>query len=239
MLLCAAPCFAQTFAVASLKPSARPAGKDYRGRIAVQPDRLSARNVSLTDLLVEAYGVQRFQIEGPSWLDDDEFDIDARADNAASRAELRRMLQQLLAERFDLGVRREPRESRVFVLSAGKSGVKLHPVSSDAPASAWPRFHGDMRQFANLLSIQLSIPANASDPSRPSIASGRPVPVVDETGLEGVYEFKVDLPPELGSDPFVRWQRALQEQFGLKLERRQAPVEFVKVERATRTPRAN
>src|SRR5690349_580471 len=129
-LLFATACFAQTFAVASLKPSARTAGKDYRGRIAVQPDRLSARNVSLTDLLVEAYGVQRFQIEGPGWLDDDEFDLDARADAAANRAELRQMLQSLLAERFELSLRREPKDARVFVLSADKRGVKIHPVTA-------------------------------------------------------------------------------------------------------------
>jgi uncharacterized protein (TIGR03435 family) len=239
-MLGASACFSQTFAVASLKPSARPAGKDYRGRITVQPDRLAARNVSLLDLMVEAYGVQRFQVEGPKWLDDDEFDLDARAEGAAGRAESQVMLQKLLAERFELTLRRESKDARVFVLSRGKGGVRIHPVEGAAPASGWPRFHGDMRQFANLLSIQLSIPANAgNDPSRPSVAGGAPVPVVDETGLEGVYDFNVDLPPELGADSFVRWQRALQDQLGLRLDRRQAAVEYVKIEHAIRTPHGN
>src|SRR6185369_16053849 len=99
------------FAVASLKPSAREAGRDYRGALLVGADRLTGRNVTLLALIAEAYGVEPFRISGPSWLDAREFDLDARADAPAPRDRLRTMLRTLLAERFHLLLRTERKEA--------------------------------------------------------------------------------------------------------------------------------
>jgi uncharacterized protein (TIGR03435 family) len=95
-----------------------------------------------------------------------------------------------------------------------------------------------MAQFAEYLAAQISIPAPAS-PSEPAIASGQQVPVLDKTGLQGVYQFNVDVRPELGTDGLTVWRRVLQEQLGLRIENVRADVEFVIVDDAAKIPTPN
>ena len=78
------------------------------------------------------------------------------------------------------------------------------------------------------------------DPTRPAIASGAPVPVVDKTGLDGNYDISVNLrPDDTAGDSYTRWQRALRDKLGLKLETQRAQVEVLVVDRAERIPTAN
>ncbi len=66
------------------------------------------------------------------------------------------------------------------------------------------------------------------------------MPVIDKTGLEGNYDISVNLrPDDTGGDGFTRWQRALRDELGLKLETQRAPVEVLVVDRAERIPTAN
>ena len=99
-------------------------------------------------------------------------------------------------------------------------------------------FHGTMQEFADLLAIQTTIPAPA-DSTRPAIGSSAPTPVIDQTGLEGVHDFRVDMRPEIGTDQFTIWQRALKEQLGLELQSRKAKVETFVVTSADRVPMTN
>jgi uncharacterized protein (TIGR03435 family) len=226
------------FAVASVKQSRQQLGRDARGEFVWSRTGVTARNVSLQDLVVQAYGVQPHQIAGgPNWLDVNEYDLDARSQNPASKEELRRMLQTLLADRFGLALHREAKEMRVYALIQDKRGAKIQPVKQGAKPSGG-FFRGEMTQFATLLSIQLTI-HTPSDPSRPGMAGGAPVPVVDHTGLMGIYEIDSMPKPELGSDMFTLWQRMLQDELGLKLETRQERVELLVIETAAKTPIAN
>ena len=63
--------------------------------------------------------------------------------------------------------------------------------------------------------------------------------VVDKTGLEGVFDLAVALRPEVGTDRFTVWQRALQEQLGLKLESRKLSMAVLVVGSADRVPVTN
>src|ERR1700722_10002439 len=57
-------------------------------------------NGTLKGLVREAYNIDLKQIEGgPKWLDDDRYEIEARADHPADYPELRLMMQSLLADR--------------------------------------------------------------------------------------------------------------------------------------------
>src|SRR5580698_1705140 len=219
---------AQTLDVASVKPSAKPVGKDYNNQIAIGPSTFSARNITLKRLMVEAFGVEPPQVfGGPKWLDESEYDVEAKADRPASGEQLRRMLQPLLASRFHLVIHRETRELKVYELVVDKDGPKIQPVKegegTPAPLGSH-HFHGTLQQLANLISIQLTIPVATGDPSVPSIASGTPVPVFDKTGLAGTYDVDIDFKLDPSVPAFNRWQNVLQEQFGLKLESRKSHV---------------
>jgi uncharacterized protein (TIGR03435 family) len=132
---------------------------------------------------------------------------------------------------------------RVYELLVGPSGLKIQPIGDgdSAPAHAGFHFRGDMRQFADLLALQFSIPAaeNPNEPSRASLASGAQIPVIDKTGLTGTFDFNVDMHPELGTDMFTFWQRTLQDQLGLKIESRKENVAVLVVDGAAIVPTAN
>ena len=55
-------------------------------------------------------------------------------------------------------------------------------------------------------------------------------PVVDETGIKGIYDFTVEYSPEEGPSIFT----ALQDQLGLRLETRRGPVETLVIDHAER-----
>lgn len=121
---------------------------------------------------------------------------------------------------------------RAYFLLAGATGMKT------PAAGAGFHFHGDMRQFADYLAVQLSIPI-ADDPTQPVRAGGPALPVLDKTGLSGTYDFTVDARPEPGSPAFSTWQRALREQLGLFLDSRRGPVEVIVVDAASKIPTGN
>ena len=65
------------------------------------------------------------------------------------------------------------------------------------------------------------------------------MPVLDKTGLPGIYDFIADIRPELGTDSFTLWQRGLREQLGLRLKSRRDSVEVIVVDDAAKVPTEN
>jgi uncharacterized protein (TIGR03435 family) len=231
---------APAFDVASVKPSQHKVGPDYNNQIRYSPTEFTARNVTLKRLLAEACHLQMNQVSGPGWLSQNEYDIEARAAGMSTREQMAPMLRNLIAERFNLKQHSEMREMRVYELVVGPSGAKIHPMNEGEPVKVGGEFHfhGDLREFADLLAVQFSIPA-PDNPTEPVRASTSPTPVVDKTGLKGIFDFSVDIRPELGTDMFASWQRALQDQLGLKIESRKGSVAVLVVDAADKIPIAN
>ena len=89
-----------------------PGGQPLRCLIAIAYD-----HVSIVDVL-----------EGPEWLDTDFYAIEAKSDGPASRTEMKEMLRTLLAERFRLVVRPDPRFTvKRWVLKVARSDGRLGP----------------------------------------------------------------------------------------------------------------
>jgi uncharacterized protein (TIGR03435 family) len=231
---------APAFDVASVRPSQHRVGPDYNNQLAYSSAGFTARNVTLKRLVAEAYRLQLNQILGPSWLDQNEYEIDAKAAEGATREQMAPMLRTLVAERFNLTLHSEPREMRVYVLVVGKGWPKTRAKSSGEAAreTGGFHFHGDLREFADLLAVQLTIPASFN-PAEPARASVEQIPVLDKTGLSGIFDIRVDLHPELGTDNFTLWQRALQDQLGLRIESRKESVAVMVVDQASRIPTEN
>jgi len=228
------------FEVASVRPSQHEVGPDYNNQITVSSTGLVGRNVTLKRLIAEAWHSNRNLVIGPAWLDSREFDVEARLPEAAAADQIPLMLRNLLADRFALKAHSETRQIRAYELKVADGGPKIHPIQPGEAAPAGPGLHfrGDMRQFADLLAIQLSMPAPSSA-SVPVIASASPAPVLDKTGLGGIYEFTIDQRPEIGTDGFSFWKRVLEDQMGLRLESTKTDVEFVVVDDAAKIPTAN
>ncbi|HXE08145.1 MAG TPA: TIGR03435 family protein [Acidobacteriaceae bacterium] len=181
----------------------------------------------------------------------------------ATKDEMREMMRSLLADRFGLAVHYEIRNVPVYAMALVKPGtegpkLRQHPADSkcqdfslllktadgkpvvklpDAAPDGFPTFCGGI----------LGVPASAQD--RYSFGAGNvPVsmiassfsswgnlgrPVVDETGLRGMYDFVLDFTPDprpsyatidSGGPSF---QEALKQQLGLKLEPAKGDVQFL------------
>jgi uncharacterized protein (TIGR03435 family) len=228
------------FEVASVRPTQHQAGPDYNNQIVYSPAAFSARSTTLKRLIAEAWRLQLSQVIGPDWLSKNEYDIEARVPEGAASDQIALMLKSLLADRFGLKMHSESRPMRAYALVVAQGGPKIHPVDPGTAAAARPgsHFRGDMRQFADLLAVQFSIPAS-SDPRVPSIGLGPQIPVLNETGLQGTYDFSVDIKPELNTDGFSAWSRVLEDQLGLKVENRKGRVEVLVVDNAAKIPTEN
>jgi len=239
--LMASAAFGQSraFDVASVKAGQRQVGPDGNRRFAFEAGGITARNVTLKRLVAEAYRLQMAQVLGPGWLDQNEYDIDAKAAGAVAREQMALMLRAMLAERFKLVQHRETKEMRLYEMVVDKGGPKIQTVKDGEVRSGMGgRFHGELPQLADLIAVQLSI-AVSDDPSRPGRASGNPALVLDKTGLSGVFDFPLDFRADPSMDMLSRWQRILQDQLGLRLNSRRGEVEVLVVDGAEKVPTAN
>jgi uncharacterized protein (TIGR03435 family) len=206
------------------------------GRVGIQetPGLIRIENLSLKSVIGTSYGVKDFQIEGPGWLADVSVDIDAKPPAGYRHAQLQPLLQNLLAERFKLAVHHESREVSGFALVVAKGGTKLREATK-------PRGYFTGRPG-------LIEEARASTAELAAVLArfvGRPV--VDETGLTGAYEVKVEWTPDPAAgdeqkeapDPGPSLFSALNEQLGLRLQTRKVPADTVIVDHMEKAPTEN
>jgi uncharacterized protein (TIGR03435 family) len=130
-----------TFEVASVKPAEPQSAGMIRIRMSggpgtPDPGQLTYTNVSLKNILMNAYAVKGYQLSGPKWLDSERFDIVAKVPMGTTKEQFRLMLQNLLAERFKLVLHHETKELPMYALVVGKRGAKLkESVDDDATPS--------------------------------------------------------------------------------------------------------
>jgi uncharacterized protein (TIGR03435 family) len=218
---------ASTFEVASVKPVIPLAGP-HTVSLLINRGRLDMVAAELRQIVGLAYAIQRVRVVGgPVWMDADQFDITAKADNPdATRDEIRTMLQALLADRFQLVVHRETKILPEYSLVLAKSGSKLKEAAADKTASlahTTGPTGGSRSVFeGSALRVLVNMLANTFGS-----------PVLDKTGLEGKYDFTFDWPDSI-SGIFS----ALEDQLGLKLEAKKTPTEVLVIDRAQK-PSAN
>jgi uncharacterized protein (TIGR03435 family) len=112
------------------------------GSMNVRPSgHVLVRNLHVDLVILRAYGIQPFQLTGGSdWLQSERYDIEAKApDGAVVTADaINVMLRAMLADRFQLKIRRETRESAIYELVLARSdrrfGEKLRRTSADCVA---------------------------------------------------------------------------------------------------------
>jgi len=226
------------FAAASLK-----ANTSIRNGMGNKFDPGMARwtNTPLRNLIESAYGLRDYQAAGwPEWLRADKWDIDARTEGPTSYTQKQQMLQTLIVERFGLKFHREMKDVPGYALSIAKGGAKLHEVKEGEVSSnpvgtvvqrgliSGHKVH--MMDWVGFLFGELGCPYE------------------DNTGLKGIYDFKLEWSPDDGQpnsggepgDPNgLSIFAALQDQLGLKLEPKKFPIEMFVIDRIERLPTAN
>ncbi|HVW08308.1 MAG TPA: TIGR03435 family protein, partial [Bryobacteraceae bacterium] len=153
------------------------------------------------------------------WLDDyeDHFTITATLSKTATRAELKEMLQGLLRDRFHLAAHHETRLFPGYELRVGSHGPKMKEWVRD-PNAEWRKAPPPDQGFPQLPPTVIGGISAPSSPEDHAIratyrqtmgdfakALGRVIgsvtgtsggafapEVVDKTGLEGIYEFRLE-----------------------------------------------
>jgi uncharacterized protein (TIGR03435 family) len=244
LLLSACLAFAQTaaleFDAASVKQVTFP--KDGRWAIGCNsdPGQYSCDYIMLYDLIADAYSVPAGRkIVGPDWMRSNPYSVHAKAAGPASRADLKIMLQHLLASRFQLKLHTEDRPAPVYALVVGGKSIRLDPVTYDGdpnqgafhPKVSGTEFkHTSMAMFAGFLSGWANL--------------GRPV--IDETGIKELYDFDLsyatkgftpilDPPPDSDLPSIFEAIKKI----GLKLESRQANITTYIVDHVEQVPTEN
>ena len=254
---------APSFEVASIR---QVTGSQGQSVMFLPTGRFTALNLSLRDLIALAYGPARQPlpaarvIGGPDWIASQRFNVEARAAGPVAPdpafdgfpGAMFGMLQSLLADRFQLVVRRETRDTPVYVLVKARTDGRLGPrmresangcskrTAPGAPAPPGVTVACDMEFTRGRISAQgMSMQVLTATLQRYVERL-----LFDETGLSGDFDANLewsaeaitaDNPsPASGASIFT----AVQEQLGLRLESRRLPVEVVIVERAEQ-PTAN
>jgi len=220
------------FDVISISPSAKQnTNKTFR----FTPDGgFRAGNYSLKDLIRLGWDVRNFQIAGgPVWLDTERYNVQTKSDSpfnplsGEGEVREREMVQSMLQDRFLLRVHQQKQEMNVYhlVLAQGLPKLKRTGDARD-PATQMRDGNGhmwatkfDMDLFARYLGVELGFP------------------VVDQTGLTGVYDFELAWNPDDGkpraeTDSLPSMVTAIKEQLGLELKRGKGQVEVVVVDYA-------
>jgi uncharacterized protein (TIGR03435 family) len=213
--------------VVTIKPGDPNGGQRirFRGRHVV------LQSHTVEDILLIGYGVQKSQLAGePDWAKTEHWDVDGipNVEGQPSLRQLQTMMQKILLERFGLKLHHEQREMPVFALTVSKGGPKMNPDTSDP--NGWMDQDNSNANGRDVESLK-----NASMPDLALILQFRvDRPVIDQTGLKGRYDFKLqwstddaqtprpDAPPGLFT--------AIQEQLGLKLDPVKSPADVLVID---------
>jgi len=212
-------------------------------KIGTPPDGYSVSNYSLKMLIMEAYGIKYNQISGgPSWIDSDHFDIDAKvvaADGTTpqplTNEQRNLMLRSLLADRFKLAIHNDTKQLPVYELVVAKNDLKLQPAK---PGVKYKLSVGT----GGIITFETAHISELVD----QLSTQLHRPVIDKTGLTGKFDIKLEWARDTSpssdaaandtSGPSIF--TAVQEQLGLKLVPTKGPVETIVIDHAEH-PSAN
>ncbi|MEP7355177.1 MAG: TIGR03435 family protein [Acidobacteriota bacterium] len=231
-----------TFEVADVHVSARAIRPGSRGGV-LRGDRWEIRNATMVDLIQLAYGVEGERlVGGPRRLEMNHYDIAAKAPRGTPQDKVRLMLQNLLAERFQLKVHDDKREVPGFALVLGKGPHKLKKSdvadkgckSKPAPPDLIGRISYSCRNVpADTLTSMLRVVGNGYFNAQ----------LVNLTGLEGNWDFDLQWTDNTrlaaaGSDGISLFD-AVEKQLGLKIEQRPISTPVLALDRVNEKPTEN
>ena len=203
--------------------------------------RFQADAVTLKFLLEWAYNIQPSQhSDGPAWLSTDRYDIVAKADGNVSDERMKLMTRALIEERFQLKAHLEKKTQLVYVITTGKTAPKLYPPK-DGEVHAL-RVSPQMGPDQKVLSHRVTATRFSLTQLTDTFARQLGRVIVNQTGLDGDFDFTIDLTPDEGRpnplDPALLLS-ALREQLGLAVTSQKAAVDFLVLDSAEKVVAGN
>jgi uncharacterized protein (TIGR03435 family) len=236
-------------------------------------------SVPLGILVRQAVQKADYQIFGaPNWMDSERYSIRAKVPEGAPQGAMNAMMLNLLKDRFQLVIHLETRELPIFNLvlarEDGRLGPELKPTPAECqamlaeraaaakaaagrggPPPAFPPLPGPGEAlpcgFGMVGPGNIRISARTLAQFIPTLSDLSRRPVIDKTGLTGMYDFSLKFAPDSAglAGPFAllapptpppvdpdapSFSTAVQEQLGLRLENARGPVEVVVIDKLER-----
>jgi uncharacterized protein (TIGR03435 family) len=218
--------------------SVRPPGTSRfcQANVTRTPQRLEFQTSLVGDMMAYAYDVPLDRIERrPQWMYDECYDVALTTATPIDRLEQKRLLQTLLEERFGLVVRRVSHRGRVYHLLAGPNLALTAAAEPDSPEL--PVFKQTLRD-PGTFPLQRSV--YAWHASMGDLAGWLyqllHVPVLDKTGLTGLYDIEFSTPVFLPSErEFIS---AVRDSLGVVIEAHEGTAETLIIE-GVEKPKAN
>jgi uncharacterized protein (TIGR03435 family) len=253
------------FEAATIKPSppsdARSPASGCRGGPGTSdPGLFTCSNMPLAYLLDLAYQLDANQLSAPDWLADTQllFDVNAKVLQGTTKEQLSIMFQNLLTDRFKIALHRETRDMQQYDLVVAKNGPKFKASApAGSPADKSPLQKDGCPPLPSGLTVNNGLYLLHMPDWSMAVFSGQMAyllhaHITDATGLTGNYDIAMCWAPEntagaaagpngvpvaMESGPTL--QQAVQDQLGLRLESKKAPVEVIVVEHAEKLPTDN
>ena len=232
-----------SFEVASVKPM--PEGSYGRGwgstgiapPIQGDPAEITLTDVSLVGILCRAYDLRPVDIHAPEWMESRRYSIVAKIPADAPKGHIAEMLQNLLADRFQMKLHWETKEESGYLLTLTGGDPKLKKSAPNAGRRIGMRLDGHFEWYAHTMTDLAN-----------SLTVMMGGPVVNRTDLAGSFDITVDAAPD--SMPGFRFGRggesalptifAALRQLGLKLEpAKKLPVKYLVIDSALKVPTEN
>jgi uncharacterized protein (TIGR03435 family) len=231
---------AATFEVASVKRVVSP--DLIYGIRPIDPSGRFHAIITVRDLMMVAYGsplalVESQLVDVPGWARNDRFELIAKVSGEFSHDRFLAMMRTLLAERFQLRVRKETRQLPVYDLvleRPGQRGARLRPADGQC-LSGGKEAAADLRRacgFKRVTASSISAVGMTLDTLASGIATRPEVQrhVRNRTGLSGSFDIDVEFMPEPDA-PGAAFFTAFREQLGLRFQSATGPLDAYIVER--------
>lgn len=199
----------------------------------------------------------------PKWASTDHFVIQAEFSGHPNKDQIRLMMQSLLADRFKLAEHFESRKMPAFALvmeKPGRLGPMLRPHAEGPPCDASLSVSADRSSPSVPLGGFIAACGRVQmfkGPDHTVLLGGRNIsiehlagylpdfedlgrPIVDQSGLQGAFDFSLNWSPEQNRDSLVEdgpdnaqgppLVEALKEQLGLKLKSTRVPIQILVID---------
>jgi uncharacterized protein (TIGR03435 family) len=166
--------------------------------------RVDIATTSLFRLICYAYRLKPYQVTGPDWIKNTNFDIQAKIPDGVSPERVPEMLQALLVERLGLKIHHETKDQTIYALVVAKGGPNLKeaaPETQPAPAAepkpddkamtmSMPTAVGDVKLTRSAQGIGLEMPGGEiSGKLRVSVVGGTPPKIHIESAATTMKNF--------------------------------------------------